>query len=76
VSGKIPAEWNSATVLPIYKKGYWYYPNYRGINLLNSCYQICPKLLNEKIRRYSKTFLKTPNLPVEKDKIELIQFLL
>jgi len=23
MSWKIPAEWNSAKVLPIYKKGYW-----------------------------------------------------
>ena len=27
MSGKIPVEWNSAIVLPNYKKGYRYEPN-------------------------------------------------
>jgi hypothetical protein len=43
----IPDELRNATVIPIFKKGERRDPkNYRGINILNTCYKIYYKILN------------------------------
>jgi len=52
VSQTIPAEWNSTNVigLPVYKRGDRIDPNNdRGINLLNSHYEIYTNIIHEKL---------------------------
>jgi hypothetical protein len=49
ILGEIPKEWNNATVIP-----------YRSISLLNTCYKIYAKILNEKLKTHSKKFLMEP----------------
>jgi hypothetical protein len=48
----------NATVIPIFKKGERRDPkNYRGINILNTCYKIYYKILNVKLQSYSEEFM-------------------
>jgi hypothetical protein len=55
---RIPNEWRNAIVIPIFKKGVRRDPkNYRGINILNTCYKICSKILNMKLQSYSEDFM-------------------
>jgi hypothetical protein len=54
----IPNEWKRSIIVPIYKKGDKRKPeNYRGVNLLNTCYKIFSKILNEKLKNISEDFL-------------------
>jgi hypothetical protein len=49
---QIPNEWKRSIIVPIYKKGDKRKPeNYRGINLLNTCYKIFSKILNGKLKK-------------------------
>jgi len=44
---RIPNEWRNAVITPIFKKDDRREPkNYRGINILNTCYTIYSKILN------------------------------
>jgi hypothetical protein len=50
----IPNEWRNASVIPIFKRGDRRDPkNYRGISILNACYNIYSKILNSKLQRYT-----------------------
>lgn len=49
-SGYVPEEWNEALIYPLYKKGdKSECSNYRGISLLNSCYKIYAKIINQRL---------------------------
>ena len=51
-------ELKSNTVIPIYKKGYKQnVENYSGITLLNTCYKLQCKILNEKLEAQRGKFL-------------------
>lgn len=50
-SGHVPEEWNTAQISPIFKKGDRSDPrNYRGICILNSCYKLYVKIINNRLR--------------------------
>jgi len=54
----IPNEWRNAIITPIFKKGDRRKPkNYRGINILNTCYNIYSKTLNMKLQNFSEVFM-------------------
>jgi sorting nexin-29 len=58
LSKTIPNEWKRSIIVPILKKGDKSNPeNYRGISLLNMCYKICSRLLNEKLKKFTEQFL-------------------
>jgi hypothetical protein len=40
----------------------------RGINFLNSCYKIYAKILNEKLKKYSETYLDNTQSGFKKDR--------
>jgi hypothetical protein len=51
------AEWKSAIILPLYKKGDKKDPNnYRKTDFLNSCYKISTKIQNYKIKKIFRNF--------------------
>ena len=55
---RIPNEWRNAVITPIFKKGdRRELKNYRGTNILNTCYKIYSKILNMKLQKYSKVFM-------------------
>ena len=55
---RIQNEWRNAVITPIFKKGDRREPkNYRGINILNTCYTIYCKILNMKMQKYSEVFM-------------------
>jgi hypothetical protein len=54
----IPNEWRRSIIVPVLKKGDKSNPeNYKGIRLLNSCYKIYSRLLNEKLKKFTEQFL-------------------
>jgi len=56
--GEIQEEWKNSIVTPIYKKGYKQnMENYGGINLLNTCYKLYSKILNDKLKAQKGKFL-------------------
>jgi hypothetical protein len=56
-SKEIPTEWRRSIVIPIYKKGDKTNPeNYRGISLLNTCYKIYSRLLNNNLKTFTEQF--------------------
>jgi hypothetical protein len=58
LSKTIPNEWRRSIIVPILKKGDKSNPeNYRGISLLNTCYKIYSRLLNEKLKKFTEQFL-------------------
>ena len=53
VTGQVPAEWKSATVLPLFKKGDPADPgNYRPISILSVVGKLCEKLVNSQLSSY------------------------
>jgi hypothetical protein len=57
----IPDEWRNADLTPLFKKGDICEPqNYRGISILNTCYNIYSKILNMKLQDFSEAFMKEP----------------
>jgi hypothetical protein len=51
-------EWKKSTVIPLYKKAdNQKLENYRGINLLNACYKLHSKILNEKFKARAEKYL-------------------
>jgi len=55
---RIPNEWRNAVITPIFKKGdRRELKNYRGTNILNTCYKIYSKILNMKLQKYSEVFM-------------------
>jgi hypothetical protein len=51
VIGEMLEEWKNNIVKPMYKKGdKRKVENYRGIGLLNACYKLYNKILNEKLK--------------------------
>ena len=49
----IPNECRNAVITPVFKKGDRREPkNYRGISILNTCYNIYSKILNMKLQKY------------------------
>lgn len=56
--GEMQEEWKNSIVIPIYKKGYKQsVENYGGINLLNTCYKLHSKILNDKLKAQRDKFL-------------------
>jgi hypothetical protein len=54
--------------MPIIKKGDRRDPkNYRGINILNTCYKIYSKILNMKLQSYSEEFMTGTQNRFQKD---------
>ena len=57
-SYEIPAEWKSAKVISLFKKGERNKTeNYRGISLLNAAYKLYSRIINERLRTISETIL-------------------
>ena len=57
-SYEIPAEWKSAKVISLFKKGEGNKTeNYRGISLLNAAYKLYSRISNERLRTIFKTIL-------------------
>jgi hypothetical protein len=57
-NAQIQNEWKSSIIVSIYKKGYKRKPeHYRGINLLNTCYKICSKILDGKLKNITEDLL-------------------
>lgn len=47
---KIPEEWKTSIIIPMFKKGDKQLPdNYRGINLLDSCLKLTTKIITNKL---------------------------
>ena len=58
IMGEMKEEWKNSTVIPIYKKGYKKnVENSSGINLLNTCYKVYSKILNDKLKAQRGKFL-------------------
>jgi hypothetical protein len=54
---QIPNEWKRSIIVPIYKKGDKRKPeNYRGMNLLNTCYKVFSKIMDGKLKILLKIF--------------------
>ena len=57
-SYEIPAEWKSANVISLFKRGERNKTeNNRGISLLNAAYKLYSRISNERLRTISKTIL-------------------
>jgi hypothetical protein len=55
---RIQNEWRNALITPIFKNFNRKEPkNYRGISILNTCYNIYSKILNRKLQKYSEVFM-------------------
>ena len=64
----IPNEWGNAVITPIFKTGDRREPkNYRGINILNTCYKIYSKILNMKLQNYSEIFMTETRNGLQKE---------
>jgi hypothetical protein len=61
-TGHAPEERNMAVVSPMHKKGSRNdCSNYRGISLLNSCYKIYSKILNNRISKIAEKIILLDN---------------
>jgi hypothetical protein len=61
--GEMSDERKNSTVTAVYRKGDKQdVENYRGINLVNKCYKLYSKILNEKLKARAEKFpLECPN---------------
>jgi hypothetical protein len=58
IHSTIPNEQRETIVIPILKKGdKMDSKNYRGINILNTCYKVYSKITNTKLKQYSEKFM-------------------
>jgi hypothetical protein len=54
----IPNEWREAIDIPTLKKGDKRgHKNYRGINILSTCYKIYSKIIKPTLQQYSEKFI-------------------
>ena len=62
--GETSEECENSTVIPVHKKGdKQKVENYRGISLVNACYKLYSKILNEKLKAQAGKFLVPFGMP-------------
>jgi len=58
MKGELPKEWKNSIIIPTHKKrDKQKEETYRGVCLLNACYELHSNIVNEKLRAQAELFL-------------------